>query len=121
MKDLKFTQPKTMEIAPDIKGKTTVDGLILYQKLLTLILSPSNGAYREQAGTTLTQLLQGANTPQDDVLLAIGTNACSTARNLLAVQDSDLIDSLEAAAQDGSLTITLTLTDGQTYTGALAT
>lgn len=121
MRDLQFTQPKTMLIQPEIKGKTSVDGLKVYQKLLVLILSPSNGVYREQAGTVLTELLQGANTPQDDVLLAIGTNACSTARSLLDPQDNQLIDTLEASAQNGQLTITVTLIDGQTYTGALAT
>lgn len=121
MRDIQFIQPKTEIIFPVIKGKTTIDGLLLYQKILVLMLSPVNGLYRESAGTSLTQLLQGANTPANDVLLAIGTNACSTARNCLDVQDVQLIDSLSASAQDGRLSITLTLIDGQTYTGTLAT
>ena len=74
-----------MQVTPNIQGKTSVEGLMLYQKLMILILSPVNGLYRQNAGTTLTELLQGANTPTADVLLALGTSACLTAKNLLDV------------------------------------
>ena len=121
MKDLQFVQPKTMKITPTILGKTTIEGLLLYQKILVLILSPISGLYRESAGTTLTELLQGANTPPDDVLLALGTTACATVKGLLAPEDNQIVDSLSASAQNGSLIVTLVLEDGQTYTGALAT
>ena len=119
MKDIQFTLPKTMQITPNIQGKTSVEGLKVYQKLMILILSPSNGLYREQAGTSLTELLQGSNTPTDEILLALGTSACLTAKNLLDIQDMEKLKSVTAEASNGSLSITVQLQDGETYTGVL--
>lgn len=119
MKDIQFTLPKTMQITPNIQGKTSVQGLMVYQKLMILILSPASGLYRQEAGTTLTELLEGANTPSDEILLALGTSACLAAKNLLDIEDADRIKNVTAQAQNGSLSITLQLQDGEIYTGVL--
>lgn len=119
MKDICFTQPKTCLILPQIKGKTSVQGLILYQKIVVLMLSSQAGAYRAQAGTELVNTLQGANIPVDSVLLSIGTLACSAVRKQLDPEDDRKIQSLTASVQNGGLSITLKLTNGESYTGVI--
>lgn len=120
MKDMQFTQPKTMLIQPHVLGVASVQGLILYQKILVLMLSSSSSSYRENAGTQLIDLLSGSNTPSDQLLTSLGSNACAQARSLLDSQDIDKMDSLTASASNGVLSITLRLKDGQTYTGELS-
>ena len=118
MKDLLFTQPKTQDIKPKVLGKTAT-GLRLYQKILVLLLSSSQDAYREDAGTQLTTYLGRANITGSNFLQSIGAAACTKALSLLDSQDRSLIDQLTATAQYSSLYITIKLTDGTTYTGAL--
>ena len=119
MKDICFTQPKTCLIVPQIKGKTSVEGLILYQKIVVLMLSSQTGAYREQSGTELVNTLQGANIPADSVLLSIGTLACNAVRKQLDPQDEQKIQSLTASVQSGGLSIILQLANGESYTGVI--
>ena len=120
MRDFQILPVQTTILQPKVLGKTSTQGLLLYQKILLLILSSSKGAYREQAGCDLVSLLQGGNTPEDAILQSIGLLACSTVKGLLDFQDAQKIESLTAQAQDGQLYITLTLISGQTYTGSLA-
>ena len=118
MKDLLFTQTKTQEIKPKILGKTQ-SGLRLYQKILVLLLSSINSEYREYAGTNLTSYLGKANITADGFLQALGTSACKNALQLLDSEDRALIDKLTANVQYSTLYITIMLTDGTTYIGAL--
>lgn len=118
MKDLLFTETKTQDIKPKILGKTQT-GLRLYQKILVLLLSSVNSDYRETSGTNLTSYLGKVNVTDNGFLQALGTAACKNALQLLDAQDSALIEQLTADVQYSSLYITIKLTDGTTYTGAL--
>lgn len=120
MKDIKFVEPQTCVIAPTIKGKIQTQGLAVYQKVLTLMLSSSSDIYRQKQGTSLLNILEGSNTPPDDILQAIGMTACSQVLLCLDSQDVQLIKQLRAQAINGSLNIHLQLIDGTIYKGQLA-
>ena len=120
MKDICFTELRTQQVSPSIKGKTYSTGQLIYQKILLLMLSDKSGLYRENSGTSLIRLIHGVNTPNDALLQTLGTTACNDAYSLLSAQDISHIDSLRASASNGQLSITLKLKDGQTYTGVLA-
>lgn len=119
MKDICFTQAKTMLVQPHILGKSSIQGLLLYQKILILILSDDSNTYRSDSGVGLIKLLKGANTPADQMLQSLGNIACAQVKSLLDAQDIQKLKSLTADASNGSLYITLELESGQTYTGAL--
>lgn len=119
MRDVCFTKPETCIIQPQILGKSSVQGLLLYQKIIVLLLSSQKGLYREQAGTNLVDLLGGANTPADVVLTSLGTIACNQIRAQLDSSDAQKIESLTADAKDGHLSITLVLDQNESYTGVL--
>lgn len=119
MRDICFTKPKTCLIQPEILGKSSVQGLLLYQKIVVLLLSSQNSSYRSQTGTNLVDLLGGANTPADVILTSLGTIACNQIKAQLDSSDAQLIQSLTAEAQDGHLSITLVLDQNESYTGVL--
>lgn len=119
MKDICFTQAKTTAVQPKILGKSSIQGLLLYQKILVLLLSDSSSLYREDSGAGLISLLKGSNTPADQLLQALGSIACAQVKGLLDPSDVEKLKDLTASAQNGSLYITLELESGQTYTGAL--
>lgn len=119
MKDIQFIKPQTTQINPYILGKTSTYGLILYQKILVLLLSSSSDLYRQREGTTLLDILDGSNTPSDQLLQVIGSSACGQLITYLDSSDTDLIQSLTADANMGRLSIILTLKTGQSYEGFL--
>lgn len=119
MKDIQFIIPQTSIINAAIVGKTYTEGLILYQKVLVLILSSSLSMYRSKSGTKLIDLLQGSNTPPDNILQMLGTSACGQLMTCLDSSDIDKIQSLTASANNGKLNIILTLINGQSYEGFL--
>lgn len=118
MKDVLFTEIKTEDLAPTILGKTDT-GLRLYQKILVLLLSSNKTKYRATAGTSLVSFFGQVNITGNDFLQTLGNSACSQALSLLDTEDAALIKQLKATAQYSKLYITIELTDGTTYTGAL--
>lgn len=119
MKDIQIVPMKTVLVQPMLLGKTTTASLILYQKVLILMLSSSKQFCRESAGTSLIDLLQGANIPADQLLTTLGSAACAKVLSLLQDTDRQLVSSLTAEAANGTLSITLQLKTGQSYTGVL--
>lgn len=118
MIDVLFGQTESGKVRLQVLGKTDT-GIRLYQKLLVLILSAASQSYREQAGTDLITYLGNINALGDAALTALGTQACNKARSMLDAQDAALVDSVQAQARNSVLYITITLTDGTSYTGAL--
>lgn len=118
MIDVLFGQPKSGKVKLQLLGKTDT-GLRLYQKLLILLLSSINQPYREQAGSTLVTYIGNINALGDSALTALGTQACNRVKSMFDPQDAALIQSVQAEARNSMLYITMKLTDGTSYTGAL--
>lgn len=119
MKDIQIVPVQSTQIIPSVLCKTQAAGLILYQRILVLLLSSSGAAYRELQGASMLNLLQGINTPSDDILTSLGTLSCAQVRDMLSVEDNINLKNLYVQTQNGSLYVTVELNDGTSYKGQL--
>lgn len=119
MKDILFVTEQSGPINTQILSKTTSVAKQLYQKILILLLSDIDTIYRQRSGCNLVKLLKGSNYISDNLILTLGSNACSNVLRLLQTQDSQLVKSLVPSVSDGHLFFELTLNSGQSFKGSI--
>lgn len=96
-------------------------GLLLLQRLCTLMLTDLSTTYRNSSQTSVDLLafLEGGNVPTDSSLLTNLALAKSAAYNALDAADKRYISDIELSVNSGELFVTLTLKDGTTVKGKL--
>ena len=104
----------------DVYGAEEDVGWLLLQRLYILLLSDQDSGYRNSVvGSDLLSLLEGSNTPPDEVFTSVLALACDTALRMLDEDDQKLIASFKGNVTNGIAVVTLELTDGTTLTGLL--
>jgi len=119
-KDILMIPDKPGEVNFSIITSSEDTGLLLLQRLYTMLLSdPRTGFRNSDGGQTLLKFLDGSNIPVDSIMdtyLALG---CQTALSMLDDEDRRLISSFTGKTVDGKMYCTLKLTDGTTIQGLL--
>lgn len=116
--DIQILPMKEGEFNFTILGESEDSGLMLLQRVFTLLLS--DGAYRElTANTGLLQFMEGGNYPQEGAMNSLLGLCCSNVMQALDVSDRERVSSLVGEFIDRKIVCTLTFTDGTTLTGAI--
>lgn len=118
--DLQILPCADGEVVFGVLGRREDDGLMLLQRLYTLLFSAHGAEYRHGvAGYDLLALLNGANMPSDDVLNALVAVCKAHAMEALDDEDRARIAAFDCVSTDGKITGTLTLADGTIIQGTI--
>ena len=117
--DIQILPMKEGEFTFSILGKADDSGLMLLQRVFTLLLG-ADAAYRQDGvNTALLDFLEGGNYPDEGVMTSLVGLCCSEVLLQLDSEDRDLIESLTGEFTDGKIICTLEFTDGTTLTGVI--
>lgn len=119
MKDIAFIRPISQIISGTIKNSSTDQGLLLYQKIIVMILSSVDSAYRQEAGTSFIEHLGKSNFAGNDYMRSLLQTACVQAKQCLDLQDSNKIQNISVQTPGDSANITVELKNGEIYTGTI--
>lgn len=119
--DIRIIPDESGRVSMEVYGKSSDTGLMLLQRLYTIMLSGTgDDMYRNQQ-VSLVDLLEGANMPSVGHLNSIIALACATALKQLDEEDRILIESFRGTynTATGGMGFTLQLVDGTTIEGTI--
>lgn len=118
-RDIQILPMKEGEFDFAILGAQEDSGLMLLQRVFTLLLS--DGAYRDTGLTEigLLSFLEGGNYPDEGVMNSLLGVCCSNALGMLDDADRDRISGLVGEFVDRKIICTLTFNDGTSLTGVI--
>lgn len=117
--DIQILPMKEGEFNMEVLGAADDSGLMILQRVFTLLLS-TDDAYREgAAGNTLLSFMQGGNYPEEGIMNSYIAACCGAVLTQMDADDRDRIESLSGLFQDGKIECTLEFTDGTTLTGVI--
>lgn len=119
-RDVQILPDKQGVIQFEVLGESVDTGLMLLQRIYTLMLADQDSPYRSvTASYSLLRFLEGGNRPTDGMMNSILAVSSAVTITLLDESDRDLIDNFSAISENGVIQCTLELKDGTTIHGVL--
>lgn len=119
-RDIQILPDKQGAIQFTVNGASEDTGLMLLQRIYTLMLADQDSPYRSVATSySLLRFLDGGNRPTDGMMNSILAVSSAVTLTLLDEDDRNRIGNFYAVCEQGVIKCTLELADGTTIYGVL--